>query len=736
MKNYIIIFIISILIIFFSSNNAKSQNLKYKDVHDVILTGDKELSYTLLLAYQKQDPDFAVTYLQLGVIAHEWAKTYNPFTDYFFTKLFIYNSKLFYNLARHNFKNESKSNYKYYENIGIPIDKKKLSEDDIIKYIDKQTADIAFYELNINKIIKFYNKTVESYNICVETFKQINTRFSIIKNIYLSEDTDFMQDLVNLENYYDSTLIYFDKYKAAITEYPIKNYNQTYKLKKIVTYRLDGLTNSNFLENNITLWDYKTWADDVRAISNKTVSSNKSEVETLSGLIDKKIEELANENYSDETDDYKIDEKFIYKIGKFDHNSLLVKLFLFRESKVNYLIQYRKTINNPKDTSSYTDKKLAAYYKNLTDIKIQSDSLNRQFAKEIKPEQVRKYQNYYMKKFGGFKGLQAYTFQQELYLNMILKNAFLTYKNKLEKNEETINYETNILSNKEKEIKFSVQKNDFDNATTETYYVVNMYTNQEEESFLTGFTKTQDNKIVSFAGKTDNKGKILFIKPIAQNDSTKNCGIQILASGNLIFIITVSEKNNEIQNIITKIDKKGNILSENKIPIDAYPRYLNFDDINNTLTISFKGKNIEENTNIYEKQITVNYETEKKEIIFKTEIELKGMLAEIVRMDSNIFIFNNYKAYKTLENTEQTTVAPVNIFLTITDNSGNIIKQINYQSTNKSYANKAIKINSNTINLIGYKNKKTTQLQTSEKADFFYFIINSKGKATFSNIEK
>ena len=89
--------------------NAQKK-ISYYDVFELIKAGDDDKAYTLLLNVQKQDPDFANTYFQLGIIAHKWAKEFNPFTEYEFTKQFIYNTKLYFNLAKLKIEGDKKKN--------------------------------------------------------------------------------------------------------------------------------------------------------------------------------------------------------------------------------------------------------------------------------------------------------------------------------------------------------------------------------------------------------------------------------------------------------------------------------------------------------------------------------------------------------------------------------------------------------------------------------------------------
>jgi len=256
----IILVFLSILI---SVQGFGKKSLKYDDIYDVVLSGDKDKAYTLLLAFQKQEPEFANTYFQLALIARDWTKEFNPFTEFAYTKQFIYNTKLYFGLAKLKLKEEKKRNRDLYENAGIIPVGKKLKIEDIDLYINAQIDSMVVYEENITKIINNFNKSSDSYNKCVDIFMNINTEYSKIKNIYLASDESTLKKLNDLEMFYDSTLIYFHNYKKAIKKYPIKGYNQEYTLKQIITYRLNGLTNSNFLKESFYLWDYKTWVKEV-----------------------------------------------------------------------------------------------------------------------------------------------------------------------------------------------------------------------------------------------------------------------------------------------------------------------------------------------------------------------------------------------------------------------------------------------------------------------------------------
>ncbi len=730
MKKLIILLIISFSITF----SSKSQEIKYKDVYDLVLSGDKEKSYTMLLAYQKQDPNFANTYFQMGLITMDWQKSYNPFTDYYFVKLFIYNTKLYFNLARHTMQEESKSNYKYYENAGIIPAKGKLADTDINNFIDKKVAETANFEIHINKIINSYNKTVESYNKCIAIFKEINSEFAIIKNIYLNENKDFIDKIDALEIYYDSTLIYFDKYKIALKEYPIGNYHQEYKLRKIVTYRLDGLTSANFLENDINLWDYKTWVKEVKQTMNTTIRANKTDIDKTYSDIKNKIDQFTEEKYSDEIPVFTVDKKIIYKIGKYDNNSLLVRLFNYFEAKVNLMILERKTINNPLDKTFVNDKKIAQFYKSILDQKQFADSLNKEFETEIKPEQIRKYQNFYLTYFEGMTGLKQFSFQQELFLNTEIEKAFSNYLKKIVSQSYFDKEKITFDSLKNININFN---NPFpEEIKTNNFYVTNYLKTDKNNILYTGFYKNTNEKMQSFFGKANENGKNKFLTKLSKSDTSNVSGMLILPIETGFYILQTSQSDKNLTNILTKTDLKGILISEQKININLTPKYAQYDDIANSMIIVFEQNINKLNLNEENKQIIYSINLNDNTINYKTEINLKGEFFGLIKVEKNIFIFNNFNDYTDIKGKTIKTIQEnaTNIFLSILDETGKITEQKNYLSDTPFFGIKAIKINSKTINIIGCNSilqKLTSQQKMKQKP--FYSIIDEKGNEIFNN---
>ncbi len=734
MKNITITAILFFIFIFNISSFAQKK-LDYKDVYDVVLSKNNEKAYTLLLAYQKQEPDFANTYFQLGLIAKQWAKEFNPFTEFVYTKFFIYNTKLYFNLAKFKLEKEKKKNINYYTNIRIATENKKLSVDDITEFIEEQVEEIKIYEENIIQIITYFNKSSDKYNECVDIFMDINREYSKIKNIYLTQEKEFLLKTEQLESNFDSTIYYFEQYKNATDKYPIAGYDQKYILKDIITYRLDGLTNSNFLENNFSLWNYKKWVRKVKETKDVNVSENRNDIFSIDSLMKSKINQLSKSNFSDSLKPYKLNEKLVYKIEKFDNNSLLVKLFKLNETKINYLTLVKKTVNDTANSDKFSLFQYAQYCNILRENKIISDSLNKNFRISINAEQIRKYKNFYLSEYNGMTGLKDYAYRQELFFQEKQDAVFKNLKKKLFETEYDIKNGTFFYYNKLTDIKKAFVNKQ--NINANEYYISDFIIDKNNKLTLSGFYKTKKGNLAGFTGQTENMKKFKVFKKSNISDTSDiiNTLIEDFKGGYFTIETSIGKS---IVNTLIKYSAKGQIIMKKKLPYNKVPRIMKFDDINNSLIIVFNGYKIDVLKTDDDEQIIYRLNLDDDLQSYAINIKAKAYIFDIIKMDTRIFLFSNYLSYIDLTGNEHVSSAgnsmqETNILLTIISGDGFVEKHVTVKKDKAFFGTKAIKLNSNTINVLGYFspyiNKNYDVLTEKE---LYYLIINSDAEILYS----
>lgn len=715
---------IIILSIFISYNGFARKTLKYDDIYEVVLSGDKDKAYTLLLAYQRQDPDFANTYFQLALIARDWTKEFNPFTEFQYVKLFIYNTKLYFGLAKLKLKEEKKKNRDLYENAGIIPLGKKLKISDIDLYIDAQMDSIKTFEENILKIINNFNKSSDSYNECVNIFMNINTKYSKIKNIYLDNNEMLLNNLNSLELKFDSTLIYFSNYKKAIKEYPIKGYNQEYKLKKIITYRLNGLTSSNFLKNKFFLWDYKTWVEQVKKTKSERIKSNRLDIVSLETLMKNKIRILEKDIYSDNYKPYKLNEKFVYKIEKYDNNSLLIKLFKLNEAKINYFTFFRKQINNPNKFKDFSLKKSSEFCYNLYLKKILADSLNNEFKKNIKPNEVLKYKKFYMSSYNGVQGLKDYSLRQDMFFKARQKDANEVLKDKLYYNSYILPKDSLVY--RDKTINTKKVFPTFPNFENDTYNICNFKKRPDNSICISGFYKTKAGRIQGFFAFSDNKNNILKLHKSKSSDTSKIVNLFVEEYADGVFSIETSVGSG-IKNTLIKYNNSGKIISKTVLPFSKIPRFMKYDDINNSMIIAFYGTNLDEVADADNEQdlYIINFDDNTQNITIK--YKAKAYIFDVIKLNNKVLLFSNFVNYTNengnIINSKAGSTGKTTNLLIIEIENGQIKKQIAFKNKTPFFGKKAIKINSNLINILGFKTTYKNKDYSSLKNKYLYSLL-------------
>ena len=721
--------IISLLYLLSVNFTFAGSRIKYDDVYKSVLSGNKDEAYTLLIAYQKQNPGFANTYFQLGIIAKEWAKSYNPFKEFTYTKMFIYNTKLYFNLAKLYMKDEKGKNRSYYKNAPIIPKGKKLQIDDINSYIDSQIEDIEDYEKNVVKIVNFYNKSSDSYNSCVSLFMKINSDYAKIKYIYLSDESKFLSEMQKLESDFDSTLIYFQLYKEALNKFPIQNYNQSYKLKNIITYRLDGLTYSDFLQNNILLWDYKKWVHDVKQVKESIIKNNRTEITNLDSEIKSKINTVLNGEYSDHYPKYKTDEKFIYKIEKFDNNSLLIKLFKLNETKLNFLNFFKKEINNPVFVTKFPISKRAEYCNNLFKEKAYADSINKVFLSAVKPEQIKKYINFYVSNYGGLKGLKEYSFRQDLFFDAKLKDALLNLKKQMYYS--TYQIDTDSLIFKEKLISKKIVNPGENIPGPDVYRITGYNETKDNQLWINGYYISNNNEKTGFIGYSKDKKHIKFIKTPGKS---KSYNLVSSAFNDGCWVITTT-LGDDIKNTLIRYNNSGKQEFSQELSYHLVPGLMKYDDINNTLLIVFNGKSLNPISDDSE-QIIFHYNPDDQLQTYEVKMQAKATVFDMIRVNNKILLFSNFVNYNDLKGNLVYSKAGsqnnnTNILVTILS-KGMVKKQIPFFNPDPFFGVKALKINSNTINILGYKTNLTTDYNTLTIKELYYELIDAHAKEIYS----
>ncbi|MBQ5539962.1 MAG: hypothetical protein IIU03_06975, partial [Bacteroidales bacterium] len=149
---------------------SAQRRLRYKDIMDKMGNEPVEHTNMKFSEFQKVNPEFPNTYLQMGVISWNWLQEEDPFLNYPYVKQLIYNTNLYLGLAKSKIsadEKEVKKNKAYYTNFNLTSSPDELDQQTVLDYVNNLFDKAKEYEKNVTLIINNYNKTIDNYNNCI-----------------------------------------------------------------------------------------------------------------------------------------------------------------------------------------------------------------------------------------------------------------------------------------------------------------------------------------------------------------------------------------------------------------------------------------------------------------------------------------------------------------------------------------------------------------------------------------
>jgi hypothetical protein len=726
MKKIIFIILISLSLSSFAQ--------KYSSIIDIINKNQFPKAYSLLFDYQKKNPDFPNVYFQLGNISYIWAINSDPIKNISQTEYYIHNTKLFYQLCLSKLDNNQKDpkhNSQYYKTVKSLAQIKKLNYEIVKKYINDKLQKINNYDKNIHTICSNFNNALYSYNKSVNIFTKIIKKYPSLNDLYLEQKKIIMKLTNNLLVNYDSSVFYFNKYRLSITNFPILKYNQKIYPKPIKTYRLQGITRSNFLTDSIKTWNYKKWAQDIQNKLNTDINHFRETIINTNNILAKKEHQLNSTNtFSNTRHKFILNQKIIFEIEKYDYNSLISKLFLYRAAKINFLIQYKRIFN---DTNNYSTPYQTRIYElySLIKQKIILDSLLNNYKNSISFADYKRHKDFIDYNYQGYEGLKSFAIIQNIsnnkYLSTSIKNIlYFTYRDVYH----IINFPQKI-SYKDKFIPLIVNKNSPISQTPNNYYTTDISTNKLGDKYITGYFKTQSGA-TAFIAKINNN-QIIWLKNTTSPMRATKFGTIIKATNNGCLAIIHTIYNNKQYNQLIFLNSDGKQILNYKINNQLMPRNIKYNSLTDNILLTFHGNALNYFSNINDSLIIEKINIISKKTLWTKNLKLKGQIINIIKIDTNYHIIANYHTF--IYNNNNFLNTKSNIIHITTDLNGNLISGSDIKSKFFCFAIYAKKINSNTIAIIGLTSKQNPYIQKSISNPYL-IIINKNNKTIYENFNK
>lgn len=230
----------------------------YQQILDHIQLASPQEALYQLSGYQQLYPQFAPVYYQMGKLSKEALKAEHPIRNYTELSLCLYQIRLYYGNCIHYAEGQT-IKPAFYE--GVPWHNTKRPDyNDLRLYLEQEIQQVQDMEQKSTALYQSYCQMVERYNYCRQLFTNFSETYLREKNAHLlltNADRDLLNELAVQADSIQSDISAFEK---ALANYPIENYAPVFRFQRILLYRLDGLANTDMLQDAVSLWDYASWA--------------------------------------------------------------------------------------------------------------------------------------------------------------------------------------------------------------------------------------------------------------------------------------------------------------------------------------------------------------------------------------------------------------------------------------------------------------------------------------------
>jgi hypothetical protein len=338
------------------TSSATAQKVKYKEIFGLLSTKQYDLAEPFLKTYLKDNTDNPNAYLYMGLIYKEKAEADDVLLNtgrciqrmdsailYFDNALKIIDEK------------EVRKNKEYYVNYNrrdLRSGEFGVKLSDVQFDLEKKIEGLR-ERIDKVKMVKFYFSSSENlYKRSQDLFQVIQKAFPGERELYLRADEAMIKNLSDLSLRYDSCAKMFENYKTSMGNLGKSKYNQTWSTAEIADFTKDGMTMTDFYQDEVKVWDYKKFSTKALEIIEKDVKPVRENLVKYDIEINKLRQKMETDSVSVKSDLTKlIDRMLDTQLKKFDPDPLPMDVFALKISD----LEYKSTLIENKGKSKTDD---------------------------------------------------------------------------------------------------------------------------------------------------------------------------------------------------------------------------------------------------------------------------------------------------------------------------------------------------------------------------------------------
>jgi len=331
------IFLLSIVLVL--AGVAYGQKVKYKDLLVLLNAKQYDQAKPFLKKYLAENDDNASAYLFMGIIYQEEVLKNDVLkqTDVMISNvdsaIFFYN-KCIPKLTEKEVK-KNDENYLMYTRRDLRTGEFGVKLSDIQLDIETRTKSLYERRDRVTSLKKYFKDSEALYGRSNTLYKKLQDKFATQKEFYLQSDDSLILRLDQLAATFDSSQMAFKSYKTTLQALGKTAYNQNANLQQINDFKNDGSSLTDFMTDDLKLWDYAGWAKkSVRIIRDEIYPLRKESV-TFDSDINKLRDKLKRDSVVVNTEELRNNALFT-ELKKWDADPMPSSLFQMKIAELAY----------------------------------------------------------------------------------------------------------------------------------------------------------------------------------------------------------------------------------------------------------------------------------------------------------------------------------------------------------------------------------------------------------------
>jgi hypothetical protein len=330
-----------LLLLFFVTSSAYGQKVKYKDIFALLSTKQYEQAEPFLKRYLIENDDNPNAFLYRGFIFQERSMKSDVLKQTSLVLAQTDSAILFYDKALKSIDErevrKNKEYYQVYNRRDLRTGEFGVKLSDIQFDVEKRIQALRERGDKVKMLKHYFSLSDSLYKKSNALFVSIQKRFPTEKYLYLRADDALVKDLKTLSERFDSCRTAFDSYLTSASNLGNTGYNHALSIKEISDYGKDGIERADFFKDEITLWDYKKFADKVHGSIVKEIIPMREHLITYDIEINKLRDKLNTDSVSVKNDLTKLVDQLLHeKLQKFDSDPLPIEVFVMKTSDLEY----------------------------------------------------------------------------------------------------------------------------------------------------------------------------------------------------------------------------------------------------------------------------------------------------------------------------------------------------------------------------------------------------------------